>query len=280
MADFSVNSDKYHKQVKSLEPTDRSHASVFNERFQQLFDNTNFLHEGKAEKNGGDISEMIVESLETSDEKFPIPAAKESCKTFFGKSKKFFEDFKNWQAGVCLVGQIVNNCVTDRGDLPGSAAQLKVLKDLYTQLNSDLLNRTYPIGSIYLSVSASNPNSLFGGTWERIHDRFLLGAGSAYALGSMGGSNAHDHLMTLRMGASYSVGIMPHNQHPESGIYNYRNNSYSSWSRDGNITQEHPSGLDYSVLADGQPVFSTSGYTQRSDNLPPYLAVCIWKRIA
>jgi|GEM_PF-2072263 hypothetical protein len=46
---------------------------------------------------------------------------------------------RNVVAGFKLVlysGQIVNNCVTDRPDLPGSAAQLKVLMDLYTVLNT------------------------------------------------------------------------------------------------------------------------------------------------
>ena len=48
---------------------------------------------------------------------------------------------RNLKAGLQFVlhaGQIVNNCVTDNAGLPLSAAQGKVLKDLYTQLYSDL----------------------------------------------------------------------------------------------------------------------------------------------
>ncbi|MFQ7875896.1 MAG: phage tail protein [Enterocloster aldenensis] len=51
---------------------------------------------------------------------------------------------RNVVAGFKLVlysGQIVNNCVTDRPDLPGSAAQLKVLMDLYTVLNTNLSSK-------------------------------------------------------------------------------------------------------------------------------------------
>ncbi len=51
---------------------------------------------------------------------------------------------RNIVAGFKLVlysGQIVNNCVTDRPDLPGSAAQLKVLMDLYTVLNTNLSSK-------------------------------------------------------------------------------------------------------------------------------------------
>ena len=35
----------------------------------------------------------------------------------------------------------------------------------------------YPIGSIYMSVNDTSPASLFGGEWERLEGRFLLGAG-------------------------------------------------------------------------------------------------------
>lgn len=60
------------------------------------------------------------------------------------KSKmNFFQFFRNLKAGLQFVlhaGQIVNNCVTDNAGLPLSAAQGKVLKDLYTQLYSDMKN--------------------------------------------------------------------------------------------------------------------------------------------
>lgn len=50
-----------------------------------------------------------------------------------------------------------------------------------------LLNQFYPVGSIYMSVNSSNPGTLFGGTWQRIQDRFLLACGSTYANGATGG---------------------------------------------------------------------------------------------
>ncbi len=38
----------------------------------------------------------------------------------------------------------------------------------------------WPIGSIYMTVSNTSPESLFGGTWERISERFLLGASGSF----------------------------------------------------------------------------------------------------
>ena len=48
--------------------------------------------------------------------------------------------------GVCLLGQIVNNCVTDNAKLPLSAAQGKVLMDLYNVLNTKSQRNTDKIG--------------------------------------------------------------------------------------------------------------------------------------
>lgn len=72
------------------------------------------------------------------------------------KSKmNFFQFFRNLKAGLQFVlhaGLIVNNCVTDNAGLPLSAAQGKVLKDLYTQLYSDTnaITTNYKKGTTFL----------------------------------------------------------------------------------------------------------------------------------
>lgn len=50
-----------------------------------------------------------------------------------------------------------------------------------------LADLIYPIGSIYMSANAVDPGTLFGGTWERITGKFLIGADDTYTLGSTGG---------------------------------------------------------------------------------------------
>lgn len=66
-------------------------------------------------------------------------------------------------------------------DLPAITSGLKTM----------LLDQIYPIGSIYMSVNSSNPGTLFGGTWQQLKDRFLLGAGDTYAAGAQGGEASH-----------------------------------------------------------------------------------------
>ena len=59
------------------------------------------------------------------------------------------------------------------------------------QAKNNILNSIYPIGSVYISTSAVSPADLFGGTWQRIQGRFLLGADSTYSAGSTGGEETH-----------------------------------------------------------------------------------------
>lgn len=54
--------------------------------------------------------------------------------------------------------------------------------------NLSILNTVYPVGAIYLTVNATNPGLLFGGTWERITNRFLLAAGDGHDAGTTGGA--------------------------------------------------------------------------------------------
>lgn len=76
------------------------------------------------------------------------------------KSKmNFFQFFRNLKAGLQFVlhaGQIVNNCVTDNAGLPLSAAQGKVLKDLYTQLYSDLNTTNNNLSNVQQSITQLN----------------------------------------------------------------------------------------------------------------------------
>lgn len=111
----------------------------------------------KAESSGGDISEMTVKTLDAITTEFPVPVAGEKPKTFLGKVKKFFEDTKNWMTGVCLIGQIVNNCVTNNAKLPLSAAQGKVLMDLYTVLNTNITDTSRAANAANAKTELNGP---------------------------------------------------------------------------------------------------------------------------
>lgn len=55
---------------------------------------------------------------------------------------------------------------------------------------TSLLDLVFPIGSTYMTMGASNPGTLFGGTWSKVTGGVLALAGtSGYAaVGAIGGS--------------------------------------------------------------------------------------------
>lgn len=116
---------------------------------------------------------------------------------------------------------------------------------------------SWPVGSIYMSMVATNPGTLFGGTWVRMENRFLLGAGSGYAAGATGGEAEHT-LTENEMPSHYHLIAM--NQAGESEYWG-------------------PMGA---VMQDGYVANTTkpAGGDQPHNNMPPYIAVYMWRRTA
>lgn len=71
-----------------------------------------------------------------------VPAASAAIEELRSKSKLgvLLSNIKAAFKGACLIGHIVNNCVTDRSDLPLSAAQGKALMDAVNVLNTKANN--------------------------------------------------------------------------------------------------------------------------------------------
>lgn len=130
---------------------------------------------------------------------------------------------------------------------------------------TELLDAVYPIGSLYMSVSAAGPNTLFGGTWERLKDRFLLAAGDTYAAGATGGEAAH----------TLTVAEMPQHAHvaPTGGEQN-GTAIYNRYLVKGNgFYTPNTENLQYAETG-------IEGGGAAHNNMPPYLTVYMWKRTA
>ena len=77
----------------------------------------------------------------------------------------------------------------------GSNTLDKEFSSLQTKVNqkttlTEVINKIYPVGAFWITTSYDSPASLFGGSWEQIHDRFLIGAGGRYGRGSTGGADS------------------------------------------------------------------------------------------
>lgn len=127
------------------------------------------------------------------------------------------------------------------------------------------IDNVYPIGSIYMNVGETNPTTLFGGTWERIQDTFLLASGTTFANNTTGGEKTH----------KLTIDEMPSHRHNMKGY----------WRGSGNLNQDRVASYN-EVSADnanssyGTTSIQSAGGNKEHNNMPPYLTVYMWKRIS
>ena len=142
--------------------------------------------------------------------------------------------------------------------------------------NTNIFDLIYPVGSFYISAKSTNPATLFGGTWEQIQGRFLLGRSSSYPVGSMGGEATHtltesempSHKGHLSAGIA---GDVPRDKGNYKGFLNSdKMTAYGDGGRGWNIYQGN----------EAHPASEAVGGGQAHNNMPPYLSVYIWKRTA
>lgn len=122
-----------------------------------------------------------------------------------------------------------------------------------------LLDWIYPIGAVYISASETDPKTLFGGTWMRIKDRFLLAAGDTFAAGKTGGEASH----------TLTVAEMP--AHGHSLFYDYSSGTQT-------FGYQFSSKGERSVVKESSSGIGESGGGGAHNNMPPYLAVYVWRR--
>lgn len=161
-------------------------------------------------------------------------------------------------------------------EFPENAAEGQFfLKTAEEDAELSILKAVYPVGSIYMSISNTNPNSLFGfGTWEQIQDTFLLAAGSNYAAGSTGGEATHKLTSSELPKLSGTVNF----RHWGTGApYTGATGIISS---NGEIS-ETSNGFSTNNTTDGYRQLKVSfGGDTAHNNMPPYLSVYVWKRVS
>jgi len=128
--------------------------------------------------------------------------------------------------------------------------------------NQDIIDLIYPVGSIYMSVNNINPTTLFGGNWDQLKDRFLLGSGDIYTNGTIGGERLH----------TLTIDEMPGHNHEVARCGG------------GSIVGDNSERKIAASYTDSSwwPMSTTTytGHGIAHNNMPPYLVVNIWKRIS
>ena len=181
------------------------------------------------------------------------------------------------------------------------------LKKVFELMKGRIWKECYPVGSIYMSVNSTDPSTLFGGSWERIQDTFLLASGNSYGAGTTGDSanaavvrhthvaqehthtqSAHTHGTNL--GDNIGFATYTHSSGVERMKVATSSSSkrYTYGSKPSGSSSAADSGLNWSSgLSEEQPYISgatvqigNTGVDGAGKNMPPYLAVYVWKRTA
>lgn len=174
-----------------------------------------------------------------------------------------YEVYTPMEYAAFVVLDVVGSALEGGGDLTVNP-DLPLIPQLIQEMRT-ALQSLHPVGSIYLSLDETDPSAFFGGTWERIEDTFLLAAGSTYAAGDTGGEA--EHILT--------IGEMP--SHSHSGVKTYYANTASiPTGTNSSMTVAYGIKANTATSSTG----TTGGTNVAHNNMPPYLAVYVWKRVA
>lgn len=159
----------------------------------------------------------------------------------------------------------------------------------------------YPVGSIYMSTTLTTKaqvEAIFGGTWEKLEGRFLLGSSSSYANGATGGSKdaivvSHSHPVTLASNGNVSTINVPAGEHITFGNNANRGGimlrSADGWKDSATLAHMTTTTSDQGKIGSGNydvyygkidMVINSAGSSGTDKNMPPYLVVNMFKRTA
>lgn len=170
----------------------------------------------------------------------------------------------------------VNNTTGDATTVDATAEAMlryaNILDDSYEPYHGSVkdkfdgfLDLFYPVGTIYQTTKASNewsPTVAWGGVWTLLTERFLIGAGASYQVGDTGGEREH----------TLTTAEMPNHSHNVS-LYDNDPSGFVG-EEDAQIAIHPESQLSIGVRT------SYTGGGQAHNNMPPYLAVTMWKRVS
>lgn len=137
-----------------------------------------------------------------------------------------------------------------------------------------------PVGMIIATGSSTSPAVLYEGTsWMQIKDRFLIGAGGSYSLGSTGGSTSHTLTVAEMPAHSHSGSISSVGDHTHTVSSRVGSTSYSLGDSSG-----YPSSAKKTTSSSGSHSHSVSigsnGSGKAFNILNPYMGKYIWRRVS
>lgn len=209
-------------------------------------------------------------------------------------------------------GNIYNGAAVD--DMPLyhvliDGTQIESVTKVFQEIPSlaTITDLIYPVGSIYMNVSNLNPATIFGGTWEEIQGRFLLGRSAAHQAGQTAGAETvtltvaqmpahthtgpshthstpnHTHTATCGSAGAHSHTVA-RKKVAATGTAKYAAQAGDSHGTSSAGAHTHTitiaSGGGGTTGAAGTGNTGSAGSGQAVNIMPPFLSVYMWKRTA
>lgn len=141
---------------------------------------------------------------------------------------------------------------------------------------SNFLLAAHPVGSIYQTTSPENPSVTFGGgIWERIEGRFIMGASDHYPAESTGGET--EHTLTESELPNVTGNVEFQSDGNSQGIVNGTGGAFAMGQMALGAFQPNNKVSETGTARQFKMSF---GSNLPHNNLPPYIAVYIWRRVA
>lgn len=201
----------------------------------------------------------------------------------------------------CITNQNNKFSIDTEGNI--TANSIQVANNTNPNISyEEIFDKIYPIGSIYISLNSTNPNTFFGGTWERFAiGQTLIGVDSAQVgfntASKTGGTQTHTHVIPSHNHkeashthslndagfACFSMGNAQLNQREISTPAWNQNYKKEISSTANNFSYSRTYGTALGGTTADKTNTTYTGYTNEqnttsSSNLPPYITCYIWKR--
>ena len=240
------------------------------------------------------INESVDASKQTTTEQFNIEWAKNKAQ-LDAEIKGMVQDQFNsdWQERENAINLKITGVSDDLSNFKAKTETkfTKTKEELVSLINTTIdntinttidntINSIYPIGSVYISLTGTNPGTYLKGSWERFgRGRTLIGEGIGddgsntmnFTAGSIGGKYEHNHTYGVKLNDYYS----------NISNLNLRN-SDGSWQggiNDGNRSGYVNNGCQKGNNEVNSQTFKIEANTSNTRTMSPYIIVYFWKRV-
>lgn len=232
------------------------------------------------------IDKSVIASKQATTEQFNVEWAKNKAQLDVEIKGMVQDQFNtDWQERENAINLKITGVSNDLSNFKAETdTKFTTTKEELTSLINTTIDNTinsiYPIGSVCISLTETNPGTYLKGIWEQFgQGRTLIGEGTGndgsdtmnFKAGSTGGNYGHNHTYGIKLNDHYS----------NISNLNLRN-SDGSWQ--GGVNDGRQNAYVNSACQEGNKeinsqTFKIEANTSNSKTMHPYITVYFWKRV-